>query len=283
MKLNWKLQWLSAVLLITLILVSTGCDEDSPLAAGNSLLVVEAYLFAGQPVTHVKLSETYAISGDDSTAPPVNNAVVQLIKGNQSYILEKADGDSGWYHYTGNDLIIEKDDTFSLEIQHDDQIIRAETTVPAAPAALTLDDSTLGIMDFSNFTPGSGFDRDAMTITLSWTAEDEALYYVVIENIEANPEEISEGGMFSGKGPGLFITEPNPRNEYRITQMAVTHYGRHIAKVYRVNQEYADLYQSRQQDTRDLNEPLTNIEGGLGVFSAFNSSTINFTVVQTEN
>jgi hypothetical protein len=40
--------------------------------------------------------------------------------------------------------------------------------------------------------------------------------------------------------------------------------------VYRINQEYADLYRTRQQDSRDLNEPLSNVVNGLGVFSAFN-------------
>ena len=39
-------------------------------------------------------------------------------------------------------------------------------------------------------------------------------------------------------------------------------------QVYRVNRECLDLYESRQLDTRDLNEPLINIEGVLGVFSA---------------
>ena len=41
--------------------------------------------------------------------------------------------------------------------------------------------------------------------------------------------------------------------------MMMTHLGKHRVKVCRVNQEYADLYQSRNQDSRDLNEPLTNI------------------------
>ena len=42
----------------------------------------------------------------------------------------------------------------------------------------------------------------------------------------------------------------------------------------------ADLYESREQDSRDLNEPLTNISNGLGVFSAFNSQTALFEVVE---
>jgi hypothetical protein len=50
-------------------------------------------------------------------------------------------------------------------------------------------------------------------------------------------------------------------------------------RVYRVNKEYADLYRSRQQDTRSLNEPLTNVQNGLGVFSAFASDSVAVFVV----
>ena len=34
--------------------------------------------------------------------------------------------------------------------------------------------------------------------------------------------------------------------------------------MYRVNEEYAGLYENQTQDSRDLNEPPSNIEGGLG-------------------
>jgi hypothetical protein len=69
-------------------------------------------------------------------------------------------------------------------------------------------------------------------------------------------------------------------DEYRITRINVTNLGLHRVNVYRVNQEYADLYRSRNQDSRDLNEPLTNIANGLGVFTAFNSDSVFFRVVQ---
>ena len=51
-------------------------------------------------------------------------------------------------------------------------------------------------------------------------------------------------------------------------------------RVWRNNEEYAQLYASRQQDSRDLNEPATNIHGGLGVFSAFSADTTSFVAVK---
>lgn len=263
-------------------LLMAGCESDSVINGETPLLVVEAYLFAGQPVTHIRLSESYGIAFKDSTAPPVNTAQVSLIRDGNRYPLEIAAGDSGWYHYTGPQLNIAENDFFLLEIEYQGEVVTAETTVPSAPYGLVLDDSTLEVADFSDFIPGGDFDPQSTMLTLEWTGEENALYYVVIENLEEDPEEIGENGIFMGKGPGRFITEPNPLNHYRIGVMAVTHFGRHRAQVFRVNQEYADLYQSRQQDTRDLNEPATNIDGGLGIFSAFNSATVLFTVVPSE-
>ena len=50
----------------------------------------------------------------------------------------------------------------------------------------------------------------------------------------------------------------------------------------RVHQEYADPYENREQDSRDLNEPPNNINGALGIFSAFNSVAIPFEVIRDE-
>jgi hypothetical protein len=100
--------------------------------------------------------------------------------------------------------------------------------------------------------------------------------------MEANPDTIETPDFFPGGGGGMLrmVSTPTADYQYRIQRFDLSFYGRHRVKVYRVNQEYADLYESRQQDSRDLNEPLTNIRNGLGVFSAFNSTAAYFNVVQ---
>ena len=41
-------------------------------------------------------------------------------------------------------------------------------------------------------------------------------------------------------------------------------------------------YENLEQDSRDLNEPPTNIVNGLGIFSAFNSMNVFFEVQKEE-
>jgi hypothetical protein len=40
-----------------------------------------------------------------------------------------------------------------------------------------------------------------------------------------------------------------------------------------------NLYETQEQDTRKLNEPYTNIENGLGIFTAFCSDTLYFEAI----
>jgi len=260
---------------IFLILSFISCTEDSPLIPDSDLLVVQAYLYANEPVTDIKLTSTVAIDADTSIAPPVNDADVTLVRNDQRFDLVLSPGDSGGYHYPGNDLVVEENDIFKIAIEYKNQNITAETYVPVPPVNMNISDTTLTVPDFTNFNPSLFQDMDE--ITLSWDNEDNDMFFVVIDNLEKNPQEIESGfRSFAQK----FISQPINRNTYPLRFRSFTHLGRHRIKLYRINQEYADLYQSREQDSRDLNEPLTNVVNGLGVFSAFNSDSLFLTVKQ---
>ena len=53
--------------------------------------------------------------------------------------------------------------------------------------------------------------------------------------------------------------------------------------LFHVQTYYVLLYQSSGQDSRDLNEPYSNIKGGLGIFTAFNSDTASVYLVKKES
>ncbi len=250
------------------------CTEDTSLEPAETMLVVQAYLYAGEPISDIQITETLPLGSEDEKAPPVNDASVYLIKNNVTFKLVNSPGDSGYYHYDGNDLQVSSGDHFELVIEKQGDKITAETSVPAPPESLTSSSTILVVPE--QFTRIDPYDSTRF-INLAWKEEADALFFVVIECVEEKSAEIETfGGEFSGR---RFVFPPTNNNEFRISRKQVGYYGKHIATVYRVNQEYADLYESRDQDSRDLNEPLTNIKNGLGVFSAFASQTVEFTVV----
>jgi uncharacterized protein YcfL len=260
-------------------LLTVGCSGTNPIASNDEGIIVQAYLFANEPVDDIHLTSTVSLDAETGQAPPINDAQVVLIKNSQRYALTLTPGDSGYYHYAGNDLAVEAGDHFTLEITHQSKVITAETIVPETPANVALSSTVLEIFDPSDFFESGVLpDIDSLTIEVTWNNEDGAWFYMVIENIESDPEPIDTDSTFTRTLN--FVSRPTQRDSFRISQGILTHLGQHQVRVFRVNQEYADLYESREQDSRDLNEPLTNINNGLGIFSAFNSQTAFFEVIR---
>ena len=91
------------------------------------------------------------------------------------------------------------------------------------------------------------------------------------------------GGFFNGTrpGPGMFFrfrSEPFIGDMYIINSRMLEKYGKHTIKIYSVNEEYANLYENRSQDSRNLSEPVTNVKNGLGIFTAFSYDEVAFYV-----
>ena len=280
------------------LLALAGCDSTAVTSEAGDELVVEAFLFAGEPVDDIRLSKVIGLDTEDLTPEPVTDATVTLIKVDAGpetpdagrYELSHTDK-PGTYAHVGSELTIEADDVFRLEIVHGDQVITAETTVPRPPENLELSDVVLGIPQIGS--PGTGGpggfggrpDRSRFenSLTLTWKNPDADHYYVVIEDrVEGEPNYILPEFIRERFEGFEFVTEPTTENFYDVRIIDLEIYGRHRAILYRVNEEYANLYRNREQDSRDLNEPPSNIEGALGVFSAFNSVAAEFDVVVSE-
>lgn len=247
-----------------------GCDSSSPLLPEREALVVRAYLYAGEPVADVQLATTYALTSDAAGGAPINDAAVRLEKNGASYSLARSAGDSGYYHYPGADLFVQAGDHFRIVVERANALTTGETTIPAPPRHLKISQNEFVIA------ANAPFDTSSLTIT--WEGED-TFYFVVIENLETAPEPTG-ATPFPGRGIQTFRSRPMRERSYGIRSFDLRYYGEHRARVYKVNQEYAELYAFDQQDSRHLNEPRTNIKNGLGIFAGFSSAEIHFRVVK---
>ena len=270
------------IIALSLIIFTQGCTDSSPLISDEELAVIWGFVYAGEPISDIKINGTMPLDSDSlSTYPPINNADVAIIVNETRYQCELTSGDSGYYHYTENDLSIQTGDKVSIDIQWNDQFITAESTVPEPPTGINLNSNVMEIPDFNDLesfiTWRQSENRD---IIVNWEQElQNDWYYVTLESIELNPNPININAKFD-QLKKKFVFPPIQGSTFKIRLHMLEYKGWHEIKVYRVNQEYVDLYESREQDSRDLNEPLTNIEGGLGVFSAFNSAKVKINVVQ---
>lgn len=271
----------TVTLLIAACFLLAACSEETPLAPESDLLVVTAYLFTGEPVRNVKLTGTLPLDTEDALAPPINDSRVSLVKNGQRYALELTPGDSGYYHYADDDLNVDPGDEFLLEIDHGGRLISARTVVPPPPAEPTLSAVEMSVdpqVPPSRFFGGENTDQGE-PLTASWQGEEEAYYFVEVESIE--PEPIPIEWAFSRNAPlnFLFLRE----NSFTIQPLQIAYFGTHRIRIFRANQEYADLLQFGTQDPNELSEPPSNIDNGLGIFTAFSSASALFEVVQTES
>ena len=268
------------------------CEEESVYTADEKF-VLQAYLYAHEPVWDVSLRKTVPLTVTDSVGEPINEASVTLLKNGTSYSLTLS-GDSGYYYYPESDLVINEGDVWQIETTYNGLTATAESVVPTAPERVTISTEVIELPEISfggqsgppDFASLEAF-REALEgfeQTIVWDNPNNELFFVVIESLSADQEPIFNNGGFGGGpgGGGRFgfrrVSAPTRDNFYEVNLGELTYWGGYVAKVYKVNQEYADLYENLTQDSRDLNEPPTNVSNALGIFSTFNSTNVFFEV-----
>ena len=266
------------------VLTAQACADSDPTGPDGDLLVVRAFLFAGEPVADIRITTTVPLVSEDTVGIPVSDATVWLERDGVRFDLIATTGVAGVYHYPGSDLVVAAGEIFDLGISRGSESISATTMVPSPPEGFAVSSDVMDVVDltagFGGFGGRGGGGGPAFGgLIVSWINPERDLFFVVVDNVETDPEQIPAPEFI--RQARRFTSAPTPADSTTISQLSLTHLGEHRIRLYHVNQEYADLYEGRVQDSRDLNEPPSNILGGLGVFSAFSSSEGAFTAILT--
>jgi hypothetical protein len=264
------------MLLVALIALA-GCSNN-PVTPVQQQVVLQGYLYANEPVQDIFVASSMAIGGSDSVENPIQTASVVLIRAGSRYRLSASTARPGYYFYAGNDLVAKTGDDFNIEVNANGEQVTAETIVPPSPEQMFLSTHTLrfqtdSVQRFGGVrTVINGLD----SATVTWSNPNGDFFFVVMESIDPNRQLMRPDSLFTRR----FISQPTDQASYRVNPNSILYTGQHVLRLYRVNKEYADLYRSRIQDSRTLNEPLTNVKNGLGIFSAFASDSTYFNVIK---
>ena len=268
------------VLAVVGVLAAQACTDSDPMGPDADILVVRAFLFAGEPVADIRVTTTVPLVSEDTLGTPVSDAAVWLERDGIRFDLIATPGAEGAYHYPGSDLVIAEGEVFELGISRGSESLSATTVVPSAPEGFAVSSDVLEVVDLTaGFRGPGGFAFGGLIVR--WINPERDLFFVVVDNLETDPEQIPAPEFI--REARRFVSAPTPADSTTISQLSLTHLGEHRILLYHVNQEYADLYEGRVQDSRDLNEPPSNIRGGLGVFSAFASREGTFTALLTSD
>ncbi len=261
------------LILPILFLAACGEDETPP----SNKFVIEAFLFAGEPVDDIYIKTTFPITEEEDISEPISTATVTLYKENTAYTLIPSDS-AGYYHYPDSNLMVEIGDEFQIEVTHDGITATAETFVPEPPTGLQVMPDTLIFPPLNNADSTRAIIA-ALQMNATWDNPNEDFYYLVIETV-GNIEPVFPASVQDLLARFRYVSEPTDGNVITVPGVGFTFLGTHKVKLYRINQEYVDLYLNQEQDSRDLNEPPTNVTNALGVFSAFSSQEVLMEVVR---
>lgn len=253
------------------------CEDDAELIVADiDEIVVEAYLFAGQPADSIKISRVIPFNAESELAGITTlNPVITDSDGNDYPLAFQGNE----FYYSNPDLTVEEGETYTLSLPYNGKDITATTFVPSAAEQLTLSATSIGRTriddptDLQNQTMPDPFEA-------SWAGVNGAYYFVEVTNIESDPDIINELFADSDRPPLPRIqTEPTTDQIYRLdAQRDINYFGRHEIIVYTVNPEYVLLYEEPGDGLGGLTENRTNVANGFGVFTGIASVRDTFTV-----
>ncbi|MBP6978337.1 MAG: DUF4249 family protein [Bacteroidales bacterium] len=267
---------ISGSLLAAIVLFLASCEtewmEETLL---SEIPVVEAYLFPGstlQVVVTVPLPYS-----DDTTLvqESITGLKITLTRGSESFVLEESDS-AGVYCYPVDDLLIESGYDYAISFEYHDRMITAATSIPSKPEDFAISSDTLELeqIEIDEFNPG--FDD---LVELSWSNTDDFNYYVQVEFLDS-VKNLVNLNLDTTDLPKIVSSRPMVTDEYNLNPTQLYYYGSYRIVLFKVNEDFADLYAISDISSISLTNPITHIEGGYGIFTGMNADTLNLTVVQ---
>lgn len=258
-----------------MLMLVIACNE-SVVEPVTDVAVVESYLVPGEAAT-VSLSRLIPFVEDgfaDSTY--IDSADVYIGFGGIDYLLSPVDTMPGKYVCSDCGIDIIAGNSYTLSFVYNGVKVSSETKIPEKPVNLNLSSV------YYYYDPTGLHPDYTDPLYVYWDNPDGEYYQVVVEYLDESYKPISE------------YLDPERYDSFRTTSSApvksdtytlvprrqLAFWGNYRLILYKINQEYVDLYESSGESSLSITQPPSNIENGLGIFTGINSDTIVFKVIQ---
>ncbi|MBD80978.1 MAG: hypothetical protein CL840_18820 [Crocinitomicaceae bacterium] len=258
---------------IVLLLLSVGCSKlDSTADTVRKEIVVEGILEAGSN-PQITLSKVLVFGTDEVSNGDLDSLSVFIENREEVFLLVPDSSLPG--SFSNNNVYVEEGQEYILRFNYQSYQIVARTTVPTIPVNVEVTPLALGIPE--SVTPGS----QPKTL-VTWDNPNNDYHVIIIEYLETDYNPINES-LNEEEFPKYRVvsTDPTNANSYNLdTRRHFLFFGKYKLSVMKLNEEYVNFYENIGQSSLSLSEPISNIENGLGVFTAINQIEINVSVYQ---
>ncbi len=331
--------WITAMVAA---LVSCSGMGTRPSENDRNPIVIRAYLYAGKPVTDIRLVNLKETAHDtmvtltrwdnfymrsDSvdtvlswvSESTIDNAVVTISNNGKSYGL--AFTESGWYKDTGGNLVVAAGQTYRIDVVAGDRRAWAETTVPVRVGGLSVSrgiiykDSAIekdttdpcgkygckeagkdGLGKVSGMYSAPTLPDSLTHLVVKWNNPGGSyLYYRCVVDTNAEYRYGSDGYISDdslGVSSVILILTNNGSGSTGMPGwkgLTLWQAKRYVLYLYSTTPDYQAMLgeiarkradSTRQNQDRWVKSP-TNVHGGLGFFTSFNSDSVFFKVLAT--
>jgi hypothetical protein len=258
--------------LAIILLASCGKELTTPIVP-DKVAIVESYLYTGDSVITIKVTKLLPYSDDTTDAVEYISGLHLQINGS-----DLTETRTGIYTLPLGTERIQSGETYVLKFQYFSDTVSSITTVPDKPVNFSISSNTIYADRITSAGGGmpSGPPAD---ITLSWDNPDGSYYYVVIEYLESTRDYIN----YRSKSLDLSDTTsiaPTNASETRLGTRNLYFFGSYRIVLFKVNKDFADLYQQTAVNSNNIITPVTNINNGFGVFTGMAGDTVYLEVLE---
>lgn len=254
-------------------LFATACKDDLTSSVAPQKAVVEAYLSPNN-IIDVLVTKELPFSDTTTQVVPITDLTVNIQYDTKTITL-KSNGDG---HYLST-IKVDSNKTYRLFFDYGGKTLEATTTIPAKPTGFTESVQEIKIAQFT--VGGGGFGTTQPDpVKLTWNNPATDFFFVVAHNTENFPEEINIRPAGVDIPKRQFRSRPQATNAYEIRPRQFVYYGAHDLILYRINAEYASLYDGNGSNSLNLTAPYTNVKNGLGIFTGVSADTLKLRVTK---
>jgi hypothetical protein len=264
----------NSLALVLIATLATGCTKEENVEMLDAdIPVVECYLVPGHDVV-VQVSTMIPYDVDETAASAAIGGMQVSISTSDGTAHLLSEVNTGSYQIADSVINLVAGQQCTLEFTYNDELVVAETTIPLKPAEFGASVLTLALDRIEvGAAPAGPTATDPVEITWSNFAND--YHIIVTEYIETDFDPINANMALDD--PEEFrknSTDPITGNAFNIDARSIQFFGTYRVILYKINQEYASLYEALSQSSQSLSAPLTNVQNGLGIFTGLNSDTL---------
>jgi len=245
------------------LITLSGCGEQlMDYSIETDTPVVESYLQEGSNTLSVNVysMEVYLKNDEVKLSKPVSGLNIKI----NGELLEETT--SGTYQLTTDTL--REGQTYDLQFDHNGKSIEATTTIPAQVRNLRVEPESLALTSYYMW----DMSDTAEVVNVSWDDPGNNYYQVYIES--PNVSDMPSFGIF-----GRRMMQPFRGNTYRATARDFRSTGTHWIYIYRVDEDYAELFE--RVSSSDLANPVSFIRNAFGIFTSMSIARVGVYVYES--